>query len=109
MEPEAGEAKKQLSFVDHDKFKCPFRSRPQARKTSAQHETTTTSESSTIRFIYFGFESMGQNPGSRMAGASSVTCLERIGKHLVPDDDCRSAGPDHAQRPKPGKDIAEGP
>ena len=46
-EPEPRKPRKPLSFVDPDRLKRPFRSRPQARKTSAQHETTVTAEPST--------------------------------------------------------------
>ena len=46
-EPEPRKPTKQLSFVDPDNLKRLFRNRPQTRKTSARHETTATTESST--------------------------------------------------------------
>jgi len=42
IEPEPRKLGKQLSFVDPDKLKRPFRSKPQIHKTSAQYETTST-------------------------------------------------------------------
>ena len=47
-EPEPRKPAKQLSFVDPDKLKRPFRSGPQTRKTSAQQGTTTTAEPSAV-------------------------------------------------------------
>ena len=40
LEPEPRKLTKQLSFVDPDKLKRPFRSKPQIPKTSAQQDTT---------------------------------------------------------------------
>ena len=46
-EPEPRKLAKQLSFVDPDKLKQPFRSKPQVHKAPAQHGTTATSGPST--------------------------------------------------------------
>ena len=90
-EPEPRKLEKQLSFVDPDKLRRPFRSKPQVPKTSAQQGATTTAivESSAVAQVekegptskYFNPQ-LYKEPGfPRMTATPEVESPQKVAKY----------------------------
>ena len=121
--PEPRKLGKQLSFVDPEKLKRPFRSKPQVRKTPYRQEKTATSATNVVEVewrqrvikkdkvaLENGHDSGNTRPriDSRKASKSDLDRKLRQGTSRGPDDDeppHRPTARTRVQHPKPVKEV----